>query len=518
MRSLVPMILLTLASACAEAPSLTIKLRGPAALADLSAVQGTLSVELLDGNTGLPLEAARPTPVSLAGRQRLFDQLDLVQDRLYRVRVKLVLDAADLSCNKAGGGRIVGLSPLFRHDPEVGSISVYVACADSFNVDAKMSKERLYHSATWLPAPRPHGRVMVVGGGRLNLSPNPEVTKATLLDSLEAYDPGRGTFETLPGKLAQPRIYHRAVPAGEDTLVVTGGVDGYLHKGKTYMLGVDLVERVRGGQVTGLHSLRQQRGHHSAAMLSPSRLLLAGGIGAAVLPIKGIEVYDVKNEKREDPSSLQLGIARVAAATVAYDGGQRVLISGGRGSDANGNQYDVIYCDAGSCPCGKPPCLHKVASFSARLSMTATLVQCEAGGGGAIYLTGGAYNIPLTESYLYYKDIHCFDTRASSFRKVGQLKVPRTSHTATLVRGPNNTRRLLVAGGSSLQGAVQQSAEIFPVGCSCSNNIDTKEIRLLPLNSDRRVGHTATLLPDGSVLLVGGAMADSTERFVPDLE
>ena len=515
MRTLFPLLLLSLwLTACADDPALTIKLRTPTSLPDLSKAQGKIEVELLDGNTGLPLVSASPDTASLSARQKLFSQLDLVEQRLYRVRIKVTLDAKDTTCG--GGGRVVGQSPLFRFNLDLEHVSVYLDCADSFSQLDSLSRERFYHTATFLPEPRPYGQVLVAGGGKLKLTPTPEdLSKATLLASIEAFDPDSGKFRLLTGELSEPRIYHRANAVDHTSVVITGGMSLKMYNNKHYLVAGKLVERLRGGVVTGLRSMEVARGAHIALLLSPSSLFLAGGYGNLGLAIKQAEIFDPVSEVTKTlPTGLLL--PRAAAAAVAYDGGQRVLIAGGRPNDSKG-KLDEIFCTADKCPCGKGPCVQPLSGFSARAAMTGTLVSCSAGGPSAIYLVGGSYKFPLTTTELYYKDIVCFDTAKSTYAHLGQLHTARTGHTATLVRGPNKTQHLLVAGGATTGGLISQTAELLPVSCTCPSKIDPSKIRQIKMTSDRRVGHTATLLADGTVLLAGGFMSNSVERFNPDL-
>jgi N-acetylneuraminic acid mutarotase len=96
---------------------------------------------------------------------------------------------------------------------------------------------------------------------------------------------------------------------------------------------------------------------------------------------------------------------------------------------------------------------------------------------------------------------------------LGELNEPRHSHTATLL--PDG--RVLIAGGTGTAvGSILDSFEIFdPV-------TDTWTLPAETLNQ-ARTGHTATLLPDGRVLVVGGFLegmpfSDSVEIFDPVTE
>ena len=56
-------------------------------------------------------------------------------------------------------------------------------------------------------------------------------------------------------------------------------------------------------------------------------------------------------------------------------------------------------------------------------------------------------------------------------------------------------------------------AELIPVQCSCKaiNRSSIKTVKMVTWRSN----HTATALPDGTVLLTGGFLEGSAERFTP---
>jgi len=88
----------------------------------------------------------------------------------------------------------------------------------------------------------------------------------------------------------------------------------------------------------------------------------------------------------------------------------------------------------------------------------------------------------------------CAQPQQGSFSEVGSLTTVRTGHTATLL--PNG--KVLIAGGyATLAGwPVWSSAELYDpaAGFSLTGGMSTP-----------RSGHTSTLLPDGRVLIVGGS-------------
>jgi N-acetylneuraminic acid mutarotase len=97
--------------------------------------------------------------------------------------------------------------------------------------------------------------------------------------------------------------------------------------------------------------------------------------------------------------------------------------------------------------------------------------------------------------------------------EAASMASPRSGHTATLL--PNGG--VLIAGGMNGNGSYSDGLEIFD---PTTNSFTTTRSM-----SARRVGHTATLLPDGKVLIAGGFNKDyvqgaelydpPTARFTP---
>ena len=145
---------------------------------------------------------------------------------------------------------------------------------------------------------------------------------------------------------------------------------------------------------------------------------------------------------------------------------------------------------------------------SARESHTATLLndgKVLVVGGDAIRHFGCGGLPPPLFCLVPLASAELFDPASGSFTKTGTMASPRTLHTATLL----GNGKVLVVGGDSGNGfsSPLATAEIFDI----STGMFTPTGNMV----SARAGHTATLLANGKVVVAGGSSGDAAELFDP---
>ena len=113
---------------------------------------------------------------------------------------------------------------------------------------------------------------------------------------------------------------------------------------------------------------------------------------------------------------------------------------------------------------------------------------------GKVLVTGGLNHRSLTTDV---DTAEIYDPATGSFLATGSMEVARWAHTSTLL--PNGT--VLVVGGGSL------FSEIY--------HPSTGSFSISALTESEHSGHSTTLLQDGRVLVIGGAEFPSTAELYP---
>ncbi|HVO21418.1 MAG TPA: kelch repeat-containing protein [Anaeromyxobacter sp.] len=338
----------------------------------------------------------------------------------------------------------------------LATAELYDPVAGTFSAAGPLGAARASQTATRLSS----GHVLVMGGRAAGAA----------LASVEEYIPaagGAGSWAANPHALQAARAGHTATLLGDGTLLVAGGEDG----GGTPILQAQAAERfdpASGSTYTA--GAMNARTRHTATLLPGGAVLLVGGWDGAV-ELSSADVYRPGTD--DFATGPALGVARAdATSTLLPDG--RVVVAGGNVGGSAVNDVDVYAAGAASAlPVG-----HLAAP---RGGHVATLLPA-----GRILLTGGG--LPTAEQ---------LDRAADGWTALSPSGyVPSHGHTATLLSTGGDAGKVLVVGGIDPYGGWLQSAQLFdPTDGSLTS---------LPPMGKARAYHTATLLPDGDVLIAGG--------------
>jgi len=221
---------------------------------------------------------------------------------------------------------------------------------------------------------------------------------------------------------------------------------------------------------------------HTATRLEDGDVLIVGG-SPNDEPGAGVQLWDhITRTARE---MAPLTVARSGhTATLLRDG--RVLIVGGLSDTGSPlDSVEVWDPETETFTVGRP-------LATARYQHTATLLP-----DGRVLVAGGEGGPDMSG----LTSVETWDPVTEAFTDAGLLVAPRGGHTATLLRDG----RVLVLGGFGLgqPGPGLASAEIWDPATGRSSPAEPPPYGL--------AGHTATLLRDGRVLVVGGHKDDFSE-------
>ena len=269
------------------------------------------------------------------------------------------------------------------------------------------------------------------------------------------------------GSLVTAREFHTATLLSNGKVLVAGGYTGgespTLSSAELYDPTID------SWSATG--SLIFPRYNHTATLLPNGKVLVTGGLGSGGMPIGFTELYDpVSNSWSMTGSLLQQRAAHTA--TLLTNG--KVLVAGGNAGTL-AELFDPatgVWSPAGN-------------MSTARLGHTATLLP-----NGKVLVAGGYVN----SSNSYFSSAELYDPESNSWSSASSMATARMSHTATLTASGN----VFVAGGMNGSGVVS-SDEIYDLATNFWTVVGTVSASFPYIN------FTATLLPNGSVLLAGGS-------------
>lgn len=247
------------------------------------------------------------------------------------------------------------------------------------------------------------------------------------------------------------------------------------------------------GTLTNTVPMAVARSSHSATALADGRVLVAGGFVTKGSPV-GAELYD-PTASRFEPLPAMHTTRHSHTATRLADG--RVLLTGGYGAGnttlASAEVFDPRtrrFTLAGSLT-------------EPRADHVAVLLQ-----DGRVLIVGG-----LGPGWTFLASAEIFDPSTGRSTRTGAMAVARESHVGVRL----DDGRVLVIGGHRGRRAdivLHTSAEIF--------DPTTGRFTMTGAMGTRRHKHDAVLLPNGQVLVTGGAderdnrgVYDSSELYDP---
>ena len=339
-----------------------------------------------------------------------------------------------------------------------------------FDLKGNLSVPRAGHSATLLLT----GKVLVAGGA----NGAPDATA-------ELYDPAAGTFSPTTGNMTQARVGHTAMLLA----LSSSAAPNY---GKVLIVGSGDTTAELYDPATGTFAatgrLNHARTSPTATMLSTGKVLIVGGSTAA----------DDLTAELYDPASGTFSYT--GSTTVAHSGhtatlllNGQVLIAGGAAA-ATAELYDPI-----------------AGKFTPTIgNMT------EPHSGHTATLLGAADGVQSGHVLIIGVDgtAELYDPSTETFTRIGPLLSsmrPSYRHTASLL----NDGTVLVAGGYNFfqVGACQVPTALGAAALFASES-DGFTAPTGTLNVPRDT-HTATVLQDGTVLVVGGIQQTGTQSGNP---
>jgi N-acetylneuraminic acid mutarotase/HEAT repeat protein len=388
----------------------------------------------------------------------------------------------------------------------------------------EMKTARNSHTATLLR----DGRVLVAAGTD---------SKGHALASAELYDPATGKWtETRPLNIA--RFYHTAALQSDGRVMVAGGHTGYERIYDTEFYDPANGTWTAGPAITNL--LPAARQDHSATVLADGKVLVAGGSGTASRRcLSTAELYDPASDTWTNTGSLN--IARMAHQATLLPNG-KVLVTGGSTSDASDAKPELYDPATGKWTIvgstGPNRSVHTTTllrngkvlvtgveavwnrrSFaeqydpaSGKWAATSALSDVRQGctatllSNGKVLVAGGRWGTGGTWTVI--ADSRLYDPATEKWSTTGAMKVERWRHTATLL--PDG--KVLVAGGSGSWLEPLSSAELY--------NPETGKWTSTGTMHQERYDHTATILANGEVLVAGsyenaGDALSSAEVYSP---
>ena len=372
----------------------------------------------------------------------------------------------------------------------LSSAELFSAVSAGWSPVAPMSYTRINHAAALLE----DGRTLVTGGQGLGVDPEGKERTAPLgprsvggpqpqldanggpLASVEVFDPTTQQWVLL-APLQRPRFGHSATLLPDGRVLVAGGCDNGT------LASVEVFDPVAQTWTT-IAPMTHPREGHTATLLLDGRVLVVGGHGGGIA-FKDAELFDPV-AGTWTPIAKQMSVARDGHTATLLPNGQ-VLVAGGGGPGMEPSATAELFDPASQAwaPAG--------TMNDARRWHTAALLP-----NGNVLVAGGLFSDGIT--VLGTAEIFAADADAgASWSPTTSMTSARLGHTAT----PLTDGDVLIAGGVSSYDGIDVEDTPALVTAELFGAV-TQTWASAGSMSAPRVGHTATLGADGTVLVAGG--------------
>jgi len=300
--------------------------------------------------------------------------------------------------------------------------------------------------------------------------------------------------------MSQMRLAHTQTLMQNGKVLVTGG---FYNAGPFTTTATAEIYDPATGKWRNVASMQVTRAYHTATLLPSGKVLVAGGLNISNgVTTNTAELFDPVTETWSSAGTFNQ--ARQSATATLLNNG-KVLIVGGYNSSNTGGLASANLYDPSTNSWSTTANL-----ATARHDQTATLLQ-----NGLVLVAGGISATSTPQNGTYPVNTELFDPDGNggvgTWTATGDLTKGRSGHSATLL----TDGRVLVAGGynnyqlpngsdSNLAGVEIYDPDLGTWTAGAS------------LNTARST-HRAALLPDGEIIVVGGAISGTVSTATTEI-